>query len=421
MSMDLPADTKSATKSLARRLNSPAFARGVALVMVTAAIAFTAGIWFASATESPHNDEDFEIFWQSWNVLEDEYYYELPEDEVMIRGALQGLLATTEDPYTFLAPPARAEISQQETAGEFGGIGAYVNQDSNGHLVITAPFNDYPAEAAGLETGDIIRTINGTDITGFTLDQAVALLRGEIGSTVSLTIFRPSTEEEFPVEITRAQIELPTVYATMYGEVGYVRLFKFNARATQLLESNISELVAEGAQALIFDLRGNPGGLLDQAVSVSDLFLDSGLVLTQRSRSGDNETFRSNDGQIAESLPLVVLIDGGSASASEVVAGALRDRGRAILIGTTSFGKGSVQHLYNLADGSQLHLTAALWFTPDETPIQGQGLSPDIQVQPAEDATAEQDPILQAALDYFEEHDVIESAAALTTAEPESE
>lgn len=405
--MDVPAKTHREAGPQGNKLNNPQYARVLALVMVTAALAFMAGIWFAHANDSPHNNEQFQIFWQSWDVLEDEYYYGLPEDERLIRGALQGLLATVEDPYTFLAPPLQAEFNRQATAGEFGGIGAYVNQNAEGQLVITLPFNDYPAEKAGLKAGDVLRSIDGTDITGYRLEDAVALLRGTIGSPVSLRVYRPSTGEEFSVDITRTRVELPTVYATMYGEAGYVRLFSFNSRATAQLRENVAELLAAGAQALIVDLRGNPGGLLDQAISVSDLFLDAGPVLTQRSRSGDNREYHSTDGQIAETLPLVVLIDGGSASASEVVAGALQDRDRATLIGTPTFGKGSVQHVYDLADGSQLHLTVALWFTPNETPIQGQGLTPDIEVTPDEEASPEDDPVIQAALDYFAERDII--------------
>lgn len=407
MSMDIPEETKQpAAKAQTSRQDTPNLARALVLIVIAASLGFLGGVWFVNANDSPHNDEDFEIFWQSWDILDEEFYYDLPEDQEMVRGALQGLLATTGDRYTFLVPPIPAEFDRQATAGEFGGIGAYVSQDANGQLIITTPFNDFPAEKAGLRPGDVILSVDGTDVRGWTLDDAVALIRGEVGTEVTLTVYRPSENREITVDITRARVELPTVYATMYGEVGYIRLFSFNSRATALIESEIATFLDQDVEALILDLRGNPGGLLDQAVSVSDLFLDEGLVLTQRSSAGDDIIYRSTNGQIAEDLPLVVVMDELSASASEVVAGALRDRDRAILIGQTSFGKGSVQHVYDLADGSQLRLTVAVWYTPDEVPIQGQGLEPDITVELPEEPEPGQDTFIETALDYFAEQGI---------------
>ncbi len=410
MSMDVPSDLGLNSPAPSRSTETAATARILVWVLVTAAISFLGGILFAEAIDSPHDNDDFEIFWQSWDVLEREYYYGVPEDGVLIRGAVQGLLATTGDRYTFLVEPQRAELDRQMTAGEFGGIGAYVSQNNAGQFVITMPFNDYPAEAAGLEAGDVITAIDGTSIVGWTQDAAVGLLRGEIGTRVEVTVYRPDEDREFTVEIRRARVELPTVYATMYGDVGYVRLFSFNGLATELLNREIGELLDQGAQALIFDLRDNPGGLLDQAVNVSDLFLEDGLILTQRSRNEDDEIYRSNDGDLAEDVPLVVLINGGSASAAEVVAGALYDRERATLIGQTSFGKGLVQHVYDLDDGSQLHVTVSLWFTPNETLIQDQGLAPDITVDVLAEPDIEDDPYIDAALDYFATQGVVELA-----------
>lgn len=405
MSMDIP---EIPSQRHNNRPEGPLVARIIVIVAVAAALGFMGGVWLSNAKDSPHNDDDFRVFWQSWDVLEDEFYYPLPDKGELIRGALQGLLAITGDRYTFLVPPARAEFDRQLTAGEFGGIGAYVSQNASGQLIITTPFNDFPAEEAGLRAGDIVTAVDDTAITGWTLDDAVGLLRGKIGTQVTLKIYRPAEDREFSVSITRARVELPTAYATMYDDVGYVRLFSFNSKAISLIESETQEMIDQGAKALILDLRGNPGGLLDQAVGVSDLFLDAGLVLTQRSRAGNNEQYFSTDGHLGEGIPLVVLLDESSASASEVVAGALRDRGRAVLIGQTSFGKGSVQHVYDLADGSQLHLTVALWFTPDETLIQGQGLQPDIVVDAAGQSDQDPDPYIAAALDYFAEQGVDE-------------
>jgi len=383
-----------------KRLASPLRTQMLFAGALIAAVAFLGGVWFASQMDSPHNTEEFDLFWQSWAILDEEFYYGLPADQELIYGAAQGLLAAAGDRYTFFAPPQVATYDRQTLAGEFGGIGAYVGQNAGGQLVITALFSGFPAKEAGLLAQDVIEEIDGVSIAGWTLEAAVGRLRGEIGSEVTLTVYRPGDGSRFTVEITRARVELPTVIADTYDGVGYVRLFTFNDRATELLQGEIETLIEQGATGLILDLRGNPGGLLDQAVSVSDLFLDEGVIVTQQDRRGHRTVYHSQSGQIAEDIPLVVLIDGGSASASEVVAGALQDRGRAALIGQNSFGKGLVQHVHDLPGGSQVHVTVALWFTPNETPIQDQGLAPDVVV---EDSAAEagRDPFIDAALEYL--------------------
>ena len=402
MTMDIPKPQPSSEPASRSATPNPVFAaQMVVLVLAAMALSFMAGVWLTHSTDSPHNNKNFDVFWQSWDVLDREFYYELPDEPEMVRGAIQGLLSTAGDRYTFLVPPRIAELDRQETAGEFGGIGAYVSKDADGNFVITTPFNGFPAEKAGLRSGDIVLEIDGTSIEGWTLGDAVALIRGKVGTDVTLRVYRPAEDRTFTVTITRARVELPTVYAQLFDDVGYVRLFSFNERATTQLESEIRDLREQGARALILDLRGNPGGLLDQAVGVSDLFLDAGVVVTQRNRKGDAIVYRSENGQLAEDIPLVVLIDDMSASASEVVAGALHDRERATLIGQTSFGKGSVQHVYDLPDGSQLHVTVALWFTPNETPIQGEGLHPDIVIDAPEAPNTEDDPYIQAALRYL--------------------
>ena len=419
MTMDIPKPQRSTEPPQRATVpNSTFVAQMVVFVLAAMALSFMAGVWLANSTDSPHNNKNFTVFWQSWDVLDSEFYYELPAEQEMVRGAIQGLLGTTGDRYTFLVPPQMAELDRQATAGEFGGIGAYVSQNAEGQLIITTPFNDFPAEKAGLRSGDVVLEIDGTPIDGWSLGDAVALMRGEVGTDVTLRVYRPSENREFTVTITRARVELPTVYAQLFDDVGYVRLFSFNERATEQLEREIGDLFDEGAQALILDLRGNPGGLLNQAVSVSDLFLGKGVVVTQRSRDGKAIVYRSEDGQLAEDVPLVVLIDDMSASAAEVVAGALRDRERAILIGQTSFGKGSVQHVYDLKDGSQLHVTVALWFTPNETPIQGEGLHPDIEIDAPEAPNTADDPYIQAALHYLRADEEDTQPANTDTEEP---
>ena len=396
--MEIPTPPEASTRP------APSFVHVAILLAVVAATAFLGGVLFADATDSTHNNDNFQLFWLSWDILEREYYHELPTEEDLIYGAIQGLVSATGDRYTFFVPPVAAEFDRQATAGEFGGIGAYVGQNQAGQLVIISPFEGMPAEKAGLEADDVIVEIDGVDIGGWSQEEAVAQLRGAVGSPVKLTVYRPANNNTFSVKITRARVELPTVDARTYGDIGYVRLYSFNDKATALLSEKIAMMQNEVTlRALILDLRGNPGGLLDQAVGVSDLFLEEGVVVTQKNRNGNNTEYRSRNGEIAEDIPLVVLIDGGSASASEVVAGALHDRQRAVLIGQTSFGKGSVQHVHDMQGGSQLHVTTALWFTPNQTPIQEQGLEPDIQVEPPESSDVEDtDPFINAALEYLQ-------------------
>lgn len=398
MTMDIPRPADSPpSPDLTRRVG---VARTVMLITLVAAAGFLGGVLFAEQTDSPHNDEDFVTFWQTWDILDQEYYYGSPPDSELVRGAIQGLLSATGDPYTFYVPPGRAEFDRQQTAGEFGGIGADVSITADGNLVIVSPYSGYPASEAGLQPQDQIREVDGRSLQGMAFNEAIALLRGEIGTDVTLTVYRPSENREFEVTLTRVRVELPTVDSRLIEDIGYARLYTFNGNATTLLEEAVSELIDQGAEALILDLRGNPGGLLDQAIGVSDLFLGDGVVVKQRSRSGQEIVYRSEDGDLGESIPLIVLVDAGSASASEVVAGAIRDRERGVLLGQRTYGKGSVQHVHTLRDRSQVHVTYALWFTPNETPIQDEGLAPDVEIEPPADAEPGEDPVLERALEY---------------------
>ena len=383
------------------------------VVIVISGAAFLAGVLYSNATDSPHNNQDFKLFWESWDILDQDYYYAMPDNTSLVYGALQGLFASVGDKYTFFDPPTQAEYARQVTAGEFGGIGAYVTQHSDGQVVIVSPFPDYPADQAGLQAGDMILEADGTSIQQMSLTDALSVLRGEVGTKVTLTVYRPSDSSQFTVEITRAVVEMPIVNSQMFGDVGYVRLYIFNEKAVESVQNEVQQMLDQGTQALILDLRGNPGGLLDQAVGIGDLFLNAGVVVTQRNRSGQEIVYRSKDGDLAENIPVVVLIDENSASASEVVAGALRDRGRATLVGRTSFGKGSVQYVHDLPDGSQVHVTTALWFTPNEIAIQGKGLSPDVTVTDQENANLDQDPFVAAALAYI--HDNLLTASPPAT------
>jgi carboxyl-terminal processing protease len=378
----------------------------VVALVVAAAGGFFAGFVSAGGVSasllSQQEPPEFGVFWEVWNYVEHEYFYDVPSATDRTYGAIRGVLATLGDPYTAFVQPSIAELDRGNIEGVFGGIGAYVSLNEFGQLIIAYPFPGQPASEAGLHSGDVILSVDGRSLENLTLAEGTTLIRGPIGSTARLEIYRPDTGEQFEVEIERAQIEVPTVVAQMLeGNVAYVQLWRFNGVATTQLQAELTTLLEQNPRALILDLRGNPGGLLDEAVSVSDLFLPEGLVVTQRTTiDQEPRVYYSDTGDVAEDIPLVVLIDGGSASASEIVAGAIKDRGRGVLIGTPTFGKGSVQLVHDLSDGSQLRITYGAWFTPEEIDLNGTGITPDIAVEVPE-GQVEQDLWLEAALDYI--------------------
>jgi carboxyl-terminal processing protease len=337
-----------------------------------------------------------------WQLLSREYYGDLPSPEDRTYGAIRGMLSTLDDDYTSFSEPTIAEILRTDASGSFEGIGAFVALNEEDILEIAQVFEDSPADQAGLQAGDQILAVDGESIIGYGVYDAISLIRGPEGSQVLLSIQRDELDP-FDVAITRARLMIPITEAEMLeNNVGYVSLVEFSSQAADRLEQELEGLLAQGATALIFDLRGNPGGFLGQAVDVADLFLDDGLVLIERRSDGEVREFESTSGGPAESIPLVVLVNGESASASEIVAGAIHDRARGTIIGETTLGKGSVQMVHTLSDGSELRVTFARWFTPNDRAIHGQGLAPDIEVVlTAQDAEEGLDPQLQRALEYL--------------------
>jgi len=357
-------------------------------------------------TPVPTNEDEeaFQLFWEVWDLVQHNFYGELPDMQDVTYAAIRGMLGTLDDKYTAFIEPDAAAILAEDATGEFEGIGAFVDVDEEGRLEIVQPFEGGSAEKAGLLAGDCVLEVDGVPIVGNTLYEAVGLIRGPAGTRIALLIEREGVSEPFEVTVTRARFEIPITEVEMRDDqVGYIRLYDFSATASERMEEGLEELLAQEPRGIILDLRQNPGGWLDQAVEIADLFLDDGVIAVERFSDGGEQTFEARPGDVGEDVRLVVLVDGSSASASEIVAGALQDREKAILIGESTFGKGSVQRPFTLRDGSELRVTVALWFTPDDQAIHGQGLRPDIEVPwpEGEDVEPDVDPQLERAVEYF--------------------
>lgn len=345
-------------------------------------------------------DEELGIFREAYDLIQSEFFGEIPSDNEIVYGAIRGMLQRLDDQNTTFLEPSIAELDREARTGSYGGIGALVNLSESQALELVRVFKGSPAEQEGMRAGDQVIAVDDRSIVGLSLDEMVALVRGPAGSDVRLTVVRSGVEEPFEVVVTRAQIEIPLVESRMIGsDIAYINLTQFDGTATEQLTQEIESLLARNPNGLILDLRGNPGGFLDEAINVADLFLAEGVVMYERERDGAEDVYRSDDGDLAEEIPLVVLVDGGSASASEIVAGAVQDRDRGTLIGTLTFGKGSVQRIHTLSDSSELRVTIARWFTPNDRAIHGEGLEPDIVVEPGEDAAT--DPQLDRAIELL--------------------
>ncbi|RMG93629.1 MAG: S41 family peptidase [Chloroflexi bacterium] len=355
-----------------------------------------------NATQFEIRDVELDVFYEAWDIIEQEFDGELPPEDELLHAIIQGSIETLDDQFTRYIPPEIAARLREDMGGSVEGIGAFVRENEEGQIEIVRPIDGQPADLAGLKPGDIIIGVDGEDVTGQSLDEVVLKVRGPRGTQVTLTIMRPGEPEPLEFTITRTRFEIPIIEAEMLeNDIAYVRLTEFNRNAEERLRETLEELLAQNPRALIFDLRDNPGGFLDQSVAVADMFLPEGVVLFERNGRGLEQVYQSDDGDLAEEIPLVVLVNAGSASASEIVAGALRDNGRAILIGETTFGKGSVQQVHTLSDGSELRVTIARWYTPSNNTIDKQGIAPDIEVATPEDLGGENDTQLQRAIEYI--------------------
>lgn len=346
-------------------------------------------------------------------------YVEQVSDQELIEAAINGML-TSLDPHSAYLPDDNFKKMQVQTKGKFGGLGIEVTME-NGFVKVVSPIDDTPADKAGLQPEDLIISVDGVSIVGLTLNEAVEKLRGPIGSNVKIAVQR-AQDEPFEVDITRDEIKIRSVRSRLYDSVGYVRITTFSEQTSPGLQKALDDLQAEsseGLTGLVIDLRNNPGGLLSEAIRVSDAFLEEGEIVSTRGRGeSDIQYAYARAGDISDGLPIVVLINSGSASASEIVAGALKDHRRAIVMGTRSFGKGSVQTITPMPGHGAMRLTTARYFTPSGVSIQAKGISPDIEVALARIEKLEGGPVreedLRGALDSKDES----SASSEDTPEP---
>jgi len=347
---------------------------------------------------------DFPVFWEAWHWVQQDFYKTPLDSEEMMNGAIAGMVRTLGDPHTAFVDAKTAAITATELQGSFEGIGATVEM-REGRLTIVAPIKGSPAEKAGLLPNDVILQVNDTVIQNMTTNDAVRLIRGPKGTPVKLLIQR-AKQPPFTVEIIRDTIRVPFVESRMIENtsIAYLRLNDFGATAPDEMRAALRELLAQKPTGLIFDLRSDPGGYLSVSIDVASQFLRAGqVVLIEKDKNGNAQEFRAKPGGLALDIPMVLLIDGGSASASEIVAGALKDYKRATIIGVKSFGKGSVQNVHTLSDKSELRVTIAHFFSPKGNEIHDVGITPDIEVKPTEDDIAnKRDPQLERAIQFLQ-------------------
>ena len=329
--------------------------------------------------------ENLDLFGDIFERIRSSYVEEIDEEK-LIESAISGMLSSL-DPHSSYMAPEDFSTMQVQTRGEFGGLGIEVTQE-NGFIKVVSPIDDTPAANAGIEAGDFITKVDGESTLGKTLDEAVDKMRGPVGSEIIITVVREGVDEPFDVSIIRDTIEIKAVKARTEGKTIVLRVSSFTSKTYPNLKDSLEKEIKaagglENVNGFVVDLRNNPGGLLNQAIRVSDAFLESGEIVSTRGRAaGDAERYNATPGDLTNGKPVVVLINGGSASASEIVAGALQDHHRAIIVGTKSFGKGSVQTIIPLSsDGAAMRLTTARYYTPSGRSIQSLGVSPDILVK----------------------------------------
>jgi carboxyl-terminal processing protease len=401
---------------------------GVYLTIITVIVAFGAGILLgqrmyiqknltnADGTISPsklanfnratnHSDSvDFNQFWQVWDEIKSKYVKQQSVKDVdLFYGALQGMVYSLNDPYSVYFPPKAAEEFDRDLSGELSGIGAEIGIKKN-QLMVIAPLPESPAQKAGLRPGDKILAIDSTSTFGMDVSVAVSKIRGPATTSVKLTILREGWKKPVDYTVHRAKINVPPVSVSMKpGHVAYIRLMQFNENTYMDFSKAIGQIKRDGATSLVLDLRNNPGGLLDSAISIASEWLPEGTVIVSQRNNANSEDKRVSSGEHAlVGMKTVVLVNGGSASASEILSGALQDNKVAVIVGEKTFGKGVVQDYHYLPDGSSLKLTVAEWFTPNGNSINEKGITPDTEVkEDFENEEVGQDVMIDKAIEIL--------------------
>lgn len=344
---------------------------------------------------------DFRQFWEVWNLIKDAYVDQPVSEKDMYYGALQGLMSSLNDPYSMFFVPNEANAFTKDLEGKFFGIGAEIGVKDD-HIIIVTPLAESPAEKAGIQAGDIIVSVDEKSTKDWSINETVLNIRGEEGTPVTLKVVREGVDAPFDVTIVRGEITIDSVKWEIRDDgIAVVNIFMFNEDTTVLFQKAVQEILTEDAKGVIIDVRNDPGGLLSEAINIAGFWIDGDTVVIEK--VGDVERpFRSHGAPRLAGMPTVVLVNGGSASASEILAGALQDFGAATIIGEQTYGKGSVQEYHEFEDGSALKMTTAKWLTPKGRSISNTGISPDVIVEyTLDDFNEERTPQLDAALDFL--------------------
>jgi carboxyl-terminal processing protease len=367
------------------------------LIIIVVTLSFTGGCLFGTTRTTTTDNVTLAktAISEVWDIIYSDYVDPSRLNSAnMSQAAIEGMLQVLDDPYTSYLDPQEYVLGQSILQGNYTGIGAYVTVTDNA-ITIMAPIAGSPADKAGIKAGDVILAIDGQSTDNMSLAQAIIKVRGPVGTAVTLTVLHQGDTQPVDIEIVRASFDVPSVNFTMKGEIAYIQITDFNEKTADELATVVQNLGKENAKGIILDLRSNPGGLLDTVVDVASSFIADGIVVQVRSNQGDITTYSVNKDRPRTDLPMVVLVDNNSASGSEVLTGALQDHGRATIAGTTTYGKGSVDALYPLSDGSGLYITIARWLTPNGRLIEGQGIVPDYTL------TQTGDDEIQWAINYL--------------------
>lgn len=349
--------------------------------------------------------KDMSLFWEVWNTMEEKYPFDEPNNQEKIYGAIEGLVKSYGDDYSSFLPPVRSEFFNQTITGEFGGAGMEIGV-REGFLVVISPLKNSPAEKAGILPNDIITHVDDVDISGDSLDEAISRIRGKIGTSVTLTLLRRGESEALEISLTREEVHIPIIETEIIENVFIIHLYNFNEASDTAFKDALEKFKKSGKKQLLIDLRNNPGGYLDAAVAISSYFLPQGTVIVREQHGEDKDdqiTYRSKGYKLLDNhqYETMVLINGGSASASEILAGALSENDAALVVGEQSYGKGSVQELLRLPQGTSLKVTVAKWLTPLGNQISKVGIEPDVKI-PVREVETERDIQLYDAVTLFD-------------------